>query len=170
MEKLYGEQSHINEAVILHLAKLFPELFLISYDDKNEDNSHLIILPFNKSGLEKITDDNTYEEELLLSDFSIDFNQAPTYFFVYSIYGKTTRLSAQMIKQTYSAVLKYSEFFNKKESFIFAEAVTPAGKLISSRMGLTNYQTYIFDGEELFLYRAFFNEFIERNTRPFLSN
>lgn len=161
MDAIYGEQSHIPIKVMLELARIYPQLFLEAVDGQGRNLGHLILLPFNSSGLAKITDDQSYEEDFTLSDFEISTDKnAPIYLFVYSIYGKNKITSAKLVLKTYEAIEKLNEFKNTTQSFIFAEVVSEEGKRISEKMNMSHYHTYNFEGDELELYKASFNDFL----------
>lgn len=168
---LYGEQSHIPSTVLKEVSKFFPDIFLSLQNTEKEILGHLIILPFNESGLAKITDDNTFEEEFTLEDFALEScKKEKVYFFVYSIYGKTDRLSSIIIAKLYKALARYAEIFHE-DSLIFAECVSEAGVRVSEKMGLRKYFSYVFDGEELHLYKATLRDFIHRaKLRPILEH
>lgn len=161
MTEVYGPQSHIPKEVLLELAKTFPELF-VRVTKKDESLGHLIILPFNADGVTKITDDESFEEDIKLDDFQLNFSKDQSiHFFIYSIYGKSNFSKAKLIKQVQKAVSKYANIFDENNSQIFAEVVSIHGERISTRLGLSHYMTYTFDDEELHLYKTNFLKFLK---------
>lgn len=163
MQSLYGEQSHIPHELLLKAAAHYPELFRLGFDRENNLVSHLIALPLNPIGAQKMQDDSTYEEDFRVGDFYFEQSESEKLsIFIYSIYGKSDFLAAKMIRSLYQAIVNLNAKCHK-ESLLFAECVSPQGKRISESMGLARYQTYVFDGEELFLYRLGLEEFIEVN-------
>ncbi len=170
MGELYGEQSHIPHFVLLTLAQIYPDLFLLGKDSTGKICSHLIALPLNKKGHEKMTDDSSYEADFTLDDFVLARQRGEEIFiFIYSIYGRSDFQAAKMIKSLYRAIEALGAHFHK-DSLLFAECVSREGQRISERMGLVCYCTYVFDGEELFLYQSSLNNFLTHNkTRSSLS-
>ncbi len=170
MQDLYGVQSHINEDLLLKLATHYPQLFLIGLNEKMEISSHLIALPLNSRGRLRMTDDSTFEADLTEEDFLLAPSEREClYIFIYSIYGKSDFQSVKMIKSLYRAI-EALEHSCHKDSLLFAECVSDQGRRISERMGLFRYHTYIFEGEELFLYHSTLNKFLTfNNSRSSLS-
>lgn len=161
MKVLFGEQSHIPVDVLLQVSKIYPNLFIDVTDDKSSNLGHLVILPFNESGLEKITDEHSFEEDLNLNDFEISkIPGSQIYLFVYSIFGRNKITSAKLVLKTYEAIKELSKIYNPKTSLIFAEVVSETGKKISQKMNMHHYHTYDFDDETLELYKATFEEFL----------
>ncbi|WP_408097593.1 hypothetical protein ACJVC5_01400 [Peredibacter sp. HCB2-198] len=153
MDDIYGEQEHIPDHILKILSEKYPELFQVIYSNK-ELVGHLIVLPFNETGLHKITDDENDEGDFELSDFNLDRNQdSPVYFFVYSIYGKNVHASTYMIKQMCRGVKSYENEVSSS-SFIFAECVSPEGVRLSEKLGLHLYHSYNFRGTDLHLYKT----------------
>lgn len=159
MSEIYGEQNHIPSEVLLKVASIHPDLFQAMYQD-GKMVGHLVILPFNEKGSEKIVDLDNDESDFELNDFALVRDQnSPINFFVYSIYGKNHRFSFQMIEAMLKGVKTYE---NKiaSESVVFAECVSDQGVRMSERLGLKKYHTYTFRDEELHLFKASIADFV----------
>ena len=159
MTEIYGEQDHIPCEILLNVASIHPELFQAMYQD-GKMVGHLVILPFNEKGSEKIVDLDNDESDFELSDFALTRSQnAPINFFVYSIYGKNHRISFQMIEAMLKGVKTYENQI-APESVVFAECVSDQGVRMSERLGLKKYHTYTFRDEELHLFKASIADFV----------
>lgn len=159
MTEIYGEQNHIPSDILLTVANTHPDLFQAMYQN-GEMVGHLVILPFNEKGSEKIVDLENDESDFELSDFALtrDVN-SPINFFVYSIYGKNHRISFQMIEAMLKGVKTYEGKISP-ESIVFAECVSDQGVRMSERLGLRKYHTYTFRDEELHLFKASVTDFV----------
>lgn len=131
MGELYGEQSHIAHSLLLTLTQTYPELFLLGKDSTGTIYSHLIALPLNRKGYEKMTDDSSYEADFTLEDFVLARQPgAEIYIFIYSIYGRTSFQAVKMIKALYCAIDALGAYCHK-DSLLFAECVSSEGKRLS---------------------------------------
>lgn len=159
MSEIYGEQNHIPSEVLLEVASVHPELFQAMYHD-GKMVGHLVILPFNERGSEKIVDLDNDESDFELNDFALVREQSsPINFFVYSIYGKNHRISFQMIEAMLKGVRTYENRISP-ESIVFAECVSDQGVRMSERLGLKKYHTYTFRDEELHLFKTSVGHFV----------
>lgn len=153
MDDIYGEQAHIPESIFSELVKIYPELFQGKFEEEGL-KGHLIILPFNEKGMEKITDFENDEGDFEVTDFELNPTpETPVYFFVYSIYGQTQRYSIQMIKLMVQGIKTWTARVSSG-SFIFAECVSPEGVRLSEKLGLRLYHSYNFRGTDLHLYKT----------------
>lgn len=164
MSELYGEQSHISSSLLVTLAGIYPEFFLLGKNKFGELCSHLIALPLNKNGHHKMTDDTTFEADFTSQDFVLaPEGSEEVFLFIYSIYGQSDFQSVKMIRALYQGIANLGHQVHP-DSLLFAECVSDKGRRISERMGLSRYYSYVFDGEELLLYRSSLGHFLSYNS------
>ena len=73
MDEIYGRQEHISSHIIKNIGELFPGLCL--YVKSTGD--HILYIPFNKTGYERMLSDELSEADIQMSDIynpSIDKN------------------------------------------------------------------------------------------------
>lgn len=160
MNDLYGEQDHYPYEILEQVYLNYPRLVNLATDEQGNQIGHICLVPFNKSGYEKMLDAESDESDLQSRDIFDQSKDKVMYLFVYSIYSKSSYLTKEFIRKTIEAAKEYHRFIDE-ESIIFAEVVSKEGGLLARRMNLRKYHTYTFRSQKLSLYKSSISGYIE---------
>lgn len=155
MENLFGDQSHIRADVIEKVYSIDHNLVY------SGSEGHLVILPLNHIGYEKILNPNLEEEDLNIYDLASSQNGEEVYFFVYSIFGKTPHDAFFLVDLTRKSVERFAILNNiSRSSKIFAECVTKQGARLCKRLGMMNSHVYRYRDELINIYQTGYLRFL----------
>ena len=162
MFHLFGNQYHPYNQVLLQISLKFRGLINIAIDEHAEQVGHIIYLPFNELGYQRMISPDFSEEDITLEDIFDPGRDEKIYIFVYSIYSQSFKLTKKLIEYTMKPVEKLRSKCSE-DSLIFAEVVSKQGSLIAKRMSLEEYYRYTFEDEELVLYKSDLDTYLSVN-------
>lgn len=159
MDELYGPQAHFPLDVFLLAAKRHPGFFRIAVDSSGQHIGHVCFLPLNESGYQRMLSPHHSEVDMTTEDIFDKEKDKTLYCFVYSINGSHSLLTKNLVQQT---VLEVRECIHSvsEDSIVFAEIVSRAGGLLATRMGMKKYHSYMYENNELEIYKASCQEYL----------
>ena len=159
MDLLYGTQSHLLSQLVLLASNHFPGLVNIALDEQNEQRGHIVFIPFNEAGKQKILSPKMSESELNLEDLFDVNRDDKAYVFVYSIYSQNYHMTKALIQKTIIS-LQENEL-NLGSSEIFTEVVSKEGRLLANKLSLYKSYEYSYENELIHIYDSSLNDFMK---------
>jgi len=153
MKELFGEQSHLTDEIFYSISELFPGFVNIIRTEIQSQCGHIVFLPLNKVGYEKMISPSFAEKDILKSDLFDPSIDKKIFIFVYSIYGTNPYLTKYLIKETVKSI-ETQQNVDIEKSVIFAEVVSKRGDILARRLGLEKYFSYQYEDELLHLYKT----------------
>ncbi len=161
MDILYLEQSHIPVKVLKYIAEKYEGFVNIALDKNKEQAGHIVYIPFNQQGYEKMISASVSEDQITIDDiYNPDLGHRHAFIFVYSIYSISSFLTKSLIRETLAPIDTIGAN-TISSSFIFAEIVSKRGELLANRMGLSKYHEYVYEGENITLFRSSIEKYLK---------
>lgn len=98
IQTLQGNKYPLWKELIIHSARILPELNLILKDQAGFYAGHITILPLKKEAYQKIKDKKITESDLDLSDLTSDLDSNKMVYYFYSLYADTLGHSYFLMK------------------------------------------------------------------------
>lgn len=159
MNELFGEQDHIPGEVLLNVSKKYKSFVQVITNENSCQLGHIVFIPFNKSGYNKMLNPELDESDIKISDLFDSEIHKKMFIFVYSIYARSSFQAKAMVEQTVCEIKSFHHSIDV-DSFIFAEVASKEGGLLANRMSLKEYHSYEFRGEKLYLYNTSLSEYV----------
>ena len=160
MNDLYGTQSHIPMSLLNYVAKNFKGFINIALNEDNEQVGHIVFIPLNRMGYNRMIDPEHSEEDLNKSDIFNSKDDQEMCLFVYSIYSLSYKLTKRLINETIIKIESLRPYLGDN-SIIFTEVVTNKGGQLARRMSLEYYYSYNYQGETLNLYKSSIHDYLK---------